>query len=103
MARALYGEPALVVLDEPNSNLDELGEVALQRAVMELKQRGATVVIVSHRGSILNAVDKLLLLVDGSLHMYGPRDEVIAAMQKKSGQLAPRPSVTQGVAGSQPA
>jgi ATP-binding cassette subfamily C exporter for protease/lipase len=80
LARALYGNPVLIVLDEPNSNLDEAGEGALVQAVRELKQRGKTVVLITHRTSILAVVDKLMVLADGSLQMYGFRDEVLKAL-----------------------
>jgi ATP-binding cassette subfamily C protein EexD len=67
LARALYGEPRLVVLDEPNSNLDDVGEAALRQALLELKRRGVTVIIVSHRQSVLSAVDKVMILSEGAL------------------------------------
>lgn len=86
-ARAIYGNPSFVVLDEPNSNLDDVGEAALIRAVLELKQRGTTVILITHRTSILSVVDKLLLLVDGMLQLYGPRDQVMLAIQQR-GQTA---------------
>ncbi|MBV2264268.1 MAG: ATP-binding cassette domain-containing protein, partial [Thauera sp.] len=76
LARALYGDPALIVLDEPNSNLDEAGEKALLEALLGLKARGATVVIVTHRMSTLAAADKVMVLADGALAAFGPRDEV---------------------------
>jgi len=81
LARALYGNPAFVVLDEPNSNLDDSGEAALVQAVMQLKALGSTVVLISHRSSILAIVDKLLLLVNGSVQAFGPRDKVMQALQ----------------------
>ena len=84
LARAMYGDPSFVVLDEPNSNLDDVGEAALVKAVQELKQRGATVMVITHRTSILGAVDKLLLLVDGAVQAYGPRDQVLLAIQQRS-------------------
>lgn len=88
LARALYGEPALVVLDEPNSSLDESGDAALVRAIQMLKQRGATVVVMTHRTSVLGVTDKILLLVEGAQQAFGPRDEVLAAMQKAQQQQA---------------
>ncbi|AJQ47882.1 type I secretion system permease/ATPase [Pseudomonas putida] len=84
LARALYGEPNLVVLDEPNANLDDVGEKALVDALAELKARGATVILVSHRPNVLCAVDKILMLRDGAVHMLGSRDEVFAALRKAS-------------------
>jgi ATP-binding cassette subfamily C exporter for protease/lipase len=86
LARSLYGEPALVVLDEPNSSLDESGDAALVRAIQTLKQRGATVVVMTHRTSVLGVTDKILLLVEGAQQAFGPRDEVLAAMQKAQQQ-----------------
>lgn len=96
LARALYGTPSLVVLDEPNSNLDDVGEAALVRAVLELKRRGVTVLLITHRTSIIGAVDKLLLLVEGAVQLYGPRDQVLKAIQQR--QQAPAVPAPQGVA-----
>ncbi|MCP4588749.1 type I secretion system permease/ATPase [Pseudoalteromonas sp.] len=82
LARALYGDPVLVVLDEPNSNLDEVGEKALAMAMQGLKQRGASVFVISHRVSILSQVDNLIVLANGQLQMQGPRDEVLAKLKQ---------------------
>jgi ATP-binding cassette subfamily C protein EexD len=82
LARAVYGEPKLVVLDEPNSNLDEAGDTALVRALVALKKRGVTVFVISHRSSILPAVDRLLALEEGRLVAFGPRDEVRARLRE---------------------
>lgn len=84
LARALYGSPAFVVLDEPNSNLDEEGEAALARAVVQMKQRGTTLVVITHRTSILSVVDKMLVMRDGTTQAYGPRNEVLAALRKSA-------------------
>lgn len=80
LARALYGEPRLVVLDEPNASLDDAGQAALAAALRELKQKGTTVVIMTHRRSVLASVDKLICLRDGALVAYGPRDAVLEAL-----------------------
>jgi ATP-binding cassette subfamily C exporter for protease/lipase len=86
LARALYGEPALVVLDEPNSSLDEAGDAALTQALAGLKARHATVVVITHRTSVLGVTDKILLLRDGQQQAFGLRDEVLAALQKAQQQ-----------------
>ena len=81
LARAVYGTPALVVLDEPNANLDEAGEIALARAVQELKTAGSTVVLISHRQGVIALADHLLILNEGRVQIQGPRDAVIAALR----------------------
>ena len=86
LARALYGNPALIVLDEPNSNLDETGEAALKQAIDNLREAGKTVVLITHRTSIIAATTKLLLLVEGQLKLYGPTAHVLAALQNAPAQ-----------------
>ena len=76
LVRALYGNPKLVVLDEPNSNLDEAGENALLASWPKLKAAGTTLVVVSHKPSLLVGVDKLLMIADGKIVIFGPRDAV---------------------------
>jgi ATP-binding cassette subfamily C protein EexD len=83
LARALYGDPVIVVLDEPNSNLDEQGEFALGQAIQLLKQKKVTVIVITHRNNVLAHVDKLLLLNEGLVSVYGPKDEVIAHLQQQ--------------------
>ncbi len=84
LARALYGDPVLVVLDEPNANLDDQGEAALMKAVADLKSRGATVFLITHKTNILSLTDKILILANGMVQMFGPRDEVMAALRQKA-------------------
>jgi ATP-binding cassette subfamily C exporter for protease/lipase len=83
LARAMYGEPALVVLDEPNANLDDEGEAALVRAVQGMKANGKTVVLISHRPGIVGVADRLLILHQGTVQASGPRDGVLAALQQQ--------------------
>lgn len=88
LARALYGNPSFIVLDEPNSNLDETGEAALKHAIERLQSAGKTVVLITHRTSIIAATTKLLLLVEGQMRMYGPTAHVLAALQGAPAQQA---------------
>ncbi|MFL6607895.1 MAG: type I secretion system permease/ATPase [Pseudomonas sp.] len=81
LARALYGEPRLVLLDEPNSNLDDAGEKMLAEALQKLRQSRATVFVITHRSGVLAQVDKLLVLNQGELSLFGPRDKVLARLQ----------------------
>ncbi|MBI2236098.1 MAG: type I secretion system permease/ATPase [Magnetospirillum sp.] len=82
LARALYGSPSFVVLDEPNSNLDTAGEQALVEAVLDLKRGGATTVVVTHRVAILGCVDRILVLNNGEVELMGSRDEVMARLAR---------------------
>ena len=83
LARAMYGDPVMLVLDEPNSNLDEIGEQALVRAITELRQRGKTIVLVTHRTSIIGTTSKLLLMRDGVAQLFGPTDQVLSVLAQK--------------------
>ncbi|MBC7940619.1 MAG: type I secretion system permease/ATPase [Chitinophagaceae bacterium] len=93
LARAIYGSPRVVVLDEPNSSLDEAGEKALIEMIGRLKAKGTTVIAITHRSTLLAAADKLLLLVEGAVASFGPRDDVLAALKKANEQVAAKPPV----------
>ncbi|MFO1059518.1 MAG: type I secretion system permease/ATPase [Dongiaceae bacterium] len=95
LARALYGDPFLVVLDEPNSNLDSDGEEALGRAIAAVRARGGIAVVIAHRPSALGAVDQLLVMGEGRAQAWGPRDEVLAKVLRRPG-AAPLKVVAEG-------
>jgi PrtD family type I secretion system ABC transporter len=84
LARAFFGDPKLVILDEPNANLDELGEQALVSAINYAKEKKITTVIISHRPSILSCVDKILILQEGTVAAFGTRDEIMAKFAKSA-------------------
>ena len=88
LARAIYSKPKLIILDEPNSSLDEAGEQALLQTLANLKAQGASVLVITHRTSILPQADKLLMLRDGQVAMFGARDEVLQALQTAQTQTA---------------
>lgn len=98
LARALYGQPAFVVLDEPNSSLDEAGEAALVQAVAQLSAQGTTFVLITHRTSVLRVCCHMLVLRDGLQQAFGPRDDVLAALNKAAAAQAGA-SAQQGGAG----
>lgn len=81
LARALYGMPSLIVLDEPNSNLDDAGDAALLAAILEMKKAGKTVLAITHRVNLVAAVDKILVLKEGKVAAFGERDAILAAMR----------------------
>jgi len=92
LARAIYGSPKYLVLDEPNSNLDDQGERELVEAIRRIKAEGATVIIITHRTMVLQCVDKILVMRDGAASHFGPRDQVLAALaspQDKKPALRP--------------
>ncbi len=107
LARAVYGDPALVILDEPNSNLDSEGDDALMNAIVALRKRGTTVVVVAHRASAINALDTLLYIRDGRQVFYGPKDGVLRqitqAVAQSAGRDAPGGDVRAQIGGSGPA
>ncbi|MCH9664491.1 MAG: ATP-binding cassette domain-containing protein, partial [Gammaproteobacteria bacterium] len=86
LARAMYDDPSVIVLDEPNSNLDDIGEQALLAALVDLRQRGKTIVLITHRTSIISVTNKLLLLQDGTAKIFGPTDQVLAELSKQQKQ-----------------
>jgi ATP-binding cassette subfamily C exporter for protease/lipase len=90
LARALYGNPRLVVLDEPNSSLDVEGEAALITTILALRASGSTIVLISHRANILEIADLMLVLVDGQLKAFGPRDQIMDSLRPKA--IAPVPA-----------
>ncbi|WLI10741.1 MULTISPECIES: type I secretion system permease/ATPase [Pseudomonas] len=98
LARAMYGTPRLILLDEPNSNLDEVGERALASAIRALKLTGATIFIITHRTPILAQLDRILVMSNGGVSMYGPSNQVIAELDAQ--QLAARQKTTQGATGT---
>ena len=96
LARAIYGNPRLIVLDEPNSNLDDVGERALGVALQKLKETGATVFIVSHRPNILTRLDRILVMAGGTISLYGERDRVIAELAAQQAKLQQRSAQAAG-------
>ena len=103
LARALFGKPSVVVLDEPNSNLDDAGELALLNTIRGLQARKATVVVITHRVPILQITNKLLLLQDGAVRMFGPSAEVMQALQQPALPAPTNPSASNDSANPSPA
>lgn len=85
LARAVYGEPSVIVLDEPNASLDNEGDVALMAAIAALKAKGTTIILIAHRPSLLRGVDKVLILEDGAVRLFGPPDDVIPSVTRAAG------------------
>jgi len=103
LARALFGRPRLIVLDEPNANLDSIGERALLEAIQAAKNWGATIVLVAHQPGILRPMDKLLLLVEGQIRYFGPREKFLGSLHAvQSGPAAAPPAPPQAVPARRP-
>ena len=85
LARALYGDPFLVILDEPNSNLDSEGEVALTVAIQGVRERGGIAVVVAHRPSALASLDQVLVMAGGRVQAFGPKNEVLNKVTRPAG------------------
>ena len=96
LARALYGNPFLIVLDEPNSNLDTEGDEALTRAVRAARERGAIVVVVAHRPIGIEGVDQLLVLKDGRVQAFGPKETVLGQVLQRVAPPTPIKIVSEG-------
>jgi ATP-binding cassette subfamily C protein len=94
LARAVYGEPALVVLDEPNANLDNEGDVALANCIMQLKRQKVSVVLIAHQTSTIGVADKLLAMHDGAVVLFGPRADVLDRIHRRP-TLAAAPARTE--------
>jgi ATP-binding cassette subfamily C exporter for protease/lipase len=99
LARAMYDEPALIVLDEPNSNLDEVGEAALVKAVHELRALGKTIILITHRTSALSATTKLLMMREGQVAAFGPTAKVLTALNEANQKQLLANKATAGVKG----
>lgn len=89
LARAMYGDPSLIVLDEPNSNLDDIGEQALIAGITDLHQRAKTIVLITHRLSIIGVTNKLLVLREGAVQLFGPTSHVLQTLSQQMGQQQP--------------
>ncbi len=91
LARALYGDPVILVLDEPNSNLDNDGSMALNAAIRAMKAKGGSVLIMAHRPAAIQECDLLMVLDGGIRRAFGPRDEVLKSMVRNAGEIARAP------------
>ena len=100
LARALFGRPKLLVLDEPNASLDQIGESALANAIRETKARGTTIILVGHRMAEIRETDKLLVMRNGQVEMFGPRPQVLEKLKQAANAAAsaPQQSVANNVA-----
>ncbi len=102
LARALFGDPCLVVMDEPNANLDTEGDAALSAAIADLRRREKTVVVMAHRPSAIAAVDQLLMLRDGKQVAFGPKDDVIKEVTQKAQQTSQKQTAQQAPNSAEP-
>ena len=112
LARALYGDPAVLILDEPNSNLDAMGSEALNQAIGGMKERGKAVIIMAHRPAAIHHCDLILMMEGGVRKAFGPKDEVlrqhvrnwpqVAQGGPAGGQAAPAPGMAQALSGPKP-
>jgi ATP-binding cassette subfamily C protein len=100
LARALFGDPVLLVLDEPNANLDNDGSLALNAAIRAQKARGGAAIIIAHRPAAIQECDLLLMIEDGTRRAFGPRDEVLRAILRNASDVVrpavPEPTAPQG-------
>jgi ATP-binding cassette, subfamily C, type I secretion system permease/ATPase len=96
LARAVFGNPRFIVLDEPNANLDQAGEAALAQAIETLKRAGVALIIVGHRPSTLSVADRILFLKDGRVAMLGERDHVLEALKIRATEQAAQVGDQQG-------
>ena len=94
LARALYGNPRLIILDEPNSNLDEVGDRALAAAIQQLKLTGATLFVITHRTNIVSQLDRLMVMSGGTISRYGPREQVLAELTQLAQKHATQASAS---------
>jgi len=92
LARAVYRQPALIVLDEPNSNLDAAGEEALNRTIATMKARGSAIVVVAHRQSLMAQIDQIAVLCEGQMQLVGARDMVLAHLSRPATRVG-KPAV----------
>ncbi|TIV15572.1 MAG: ATP-binding cassette domain-containing protein, partial [Mesorhizobium sp.] len=102
LARALFGDPPLVVLDEPNTGLDSDGETALFNVLQQLKEQGRTVVLVTHQINLLRTADHVAFIQDGSLSKFGTRDEVLSALNGQPRRIPVAPVIREQIAANEP-
>jgi ATP-binding cassette subfamily C protein len=102
LARALYGDPFLVVLDEPNSNLDADGEIALAQAIASVRKRGGIAVVIAHRPSVLEVLNKVLVMAEGSVRAFGAKEDVLPRVLRKEPAPQPAAAPLRVVAGQEP-